>query len=81
MPFGLPRNTQSPFPSTVPAAPQVRRIGMHVGEGVPAPAAEEQPWPRSPAGCVGVATSSLARERPRRPATLHLEAPAEEEAW
>ena len=27
----------SPFPSTAPAAPQVRRIGMHGGEGGLAP--------------------------------------------
>ena len=38
----------SPFPSTAPAAPQVRRIGMHGGEGGLAPAAEEQSRLRSP---------------------------------
>jgi hypothetical protein len=40
---------------------------MHGGEGVPAPAAEEQPRPRRPPPC---------RQRLRRPAGTHQGAPA-----
>ena len=71
----------SPVSSTAPAAPQVRRIGMHVGEGGLAPAAEEQPWPRKPAALrrgshpilPGLGTLQAS-------ATRHLAAPVAEEA-
>ena len=54
---------------------------MRGGDGGPAQAAEEQPRPRSPQPCVGVATtSSLARERPR-PATSTRGSSGTEGAW
>ena len=74
--------TGSPVPSTDPAALQVRHMGMHDGEGVPAPAALEQSQPRSPPGCVhNILPSPGSTRRPPRRTNRHQRQRSLGQSW